>query len=70
MDGGGYCSVGNKLPGASITVSTNFANCLIFFGQEINCGWTRMNTNFNAKARRRGVFIVSTSDGCHLLAAI
>jgi hypothetical protein len=34
MDGGGCCSVGNKLPGASAAVSTNFANCLIFFGQK------------------------------------
>jgi hypothetical protein len=56
MDGGECCSVGNKLTGASAAVPTNFANCLIFFGQEINRGRTRRNTIINSKTRRRGVF--------------
>jgi hypothetical protein len=67
MDGGACCSVGNKLPGASAAVSTNFANCLIFFGQEFNHGWTRMNPNFNAKTRRRGVFYDTDFTNSHKL---
>ena len=61
MDGGGCCSVGNKLSDASSAVSTNFANCLIFFGQKFNHGRTRMNTNFDAKTRRRGVSMTRIS---------
>jgi hypothetical protein len=67
MDGGGCYSVANKLPGASITVSTNFANCLIFFGQEINRRRTRRNTNSNAKARRRGVLYDTDYTNSHKL---
>ena len=42
------CSVGNKLTGASAAVLTNFANCLIFFGQKNKPGLPRRG---RAKAR-------------------
>jgi hypothetical protein len=54
MDGGGDCSVGNKLPGASAAVSTNFANCLIFFGQENKPGLPR-----RSQAKAGGIRILT-----------
>jgi len=59
MDNGDYCSVGNKLPDASSAVSTNFANCLIFFGQENMPGLPRRSL---AKAEGTRILTQSRED--------